>query len=97
MKKAKAGKPRRIQIRPRIGEADLKVKAATIQRMLKKGSLVRVVVQFRGREITHPEVGMEKLKTLYELIGDVGKMAVAPTMKNNELFLVIQPVKTKEK
>ena len=96
MSKAKAGKPRRIQIRPRIGEADLKVKAATIQRMLKKGSLVRVVVQFRGREITHPEVGMEKLKTLYELIGDAGKMSVAPTLKNNELFLIVQPVKTKE-
>lgn len=95
MKKVKTGKPRRIQIRPRIGEADLKVKASTIQRMLKKGSLVRVVVQFRGREITHPEVGMEKLKTLYELVGDAGKMAVAPTMKNNELFLVIQPIKAK--
>ncbi len=96
MKKAKTGKPRRIQIRTRIGEADLKVKAATIQRMLKKGSMVRVVVQFRGREISHPEVGMEKLKTLYELIGDVGKMSVSPTLKNNELFLVIQPVKIKE-
>ena len=96
MSKVKAGKPRRIQIRPRIGKADLKVKAATIQRMLKKGSLVRVVVQFRGREITHPEVGMEKLKTLYGLIGDAGKMSVAPTLKNNELFLVVQPVKTKE-
>ncbi len=96
MSKAKASKPRRIQIRPRIGEADLKVKVKTIQRMLKKGSLVRVVVQFRGREVTHPEVGMEKLKALYELIGDDGKMSVSPTMKNNELFLIIQPVGDKK-
>ncbi len=86
------GKPHRIQIRPRIGDADLKVKAKTIKRMLKKGKMVRVTVQFRGREMDHIQIGLEKLKTLYGLVGEeFGSMSSPPTEKGRELFLVMRP------
>ena len=92
MSKEKAGKPRSIQIRPRIGNADLKVKAKTIQRMLKKGKMVKVTVQFRGREMDHVNIGLEKLKTLYGLVGEeFGTMSTPPIEKGKELFLVMRP------
>ena len=59
--------------------------------MLSKGSMVRVSVRFKGREVTHPELGMNQLKGLFELIGDAGTLTVNPTHKGNELFMVLRP------
>ncbi len=50
-----------------------------------------------GVVTTHPELDMEKLKTLYEMVQDSGYLSVAPNLKGNELFLVVQPNKKKEK
>lgn len=53
--------------------------------------MVRVSVRFKGREVTHPELGMNQLKGLFELIGDAGTLTVNPTHKGNELFMVLRP------
>lgn len=91
-----SNKPRKIEIKSRIGIGDLKTKANTIRRILFKGFQVRVSVKFRGRESTHPEVGMEKLKLLYDMVQSDGKLSVNPTSKGNEIFFVIQPNNKKE-
>ena len=89
-------KPRKAEIKTRIGEGDLKTKANMIRRILSKGYQVRVSVLFRGRENTHPEVGMEKLKSVYDIVQNEGKLSVNPTEKGNEIFFIIQPNSKKE-
>ena len=89
--KDKKNKPKKIEIRPRIGAHDVQVKANTVKRLLKKGNQVRVSVKFRGREVDHPDIGMGKLRALFELLGDEARMSVQPTLKGQELFLVVVP------
>ena len=53
---------REVRFKTRIGEHDRITKTNVVRRLLEEGSKVRVSVMFRGRERTHPEVGMAVLK-----------------------------------
>jgi translation initiation factor IF-3 len=55
---------REVRLRPRIDEHDLDSKVKLIERLLSKGDKVKVAVIFRGREVTHPELGKKVLQHL---------------------------------
>lgn len=55
---------REVRLRPRIDEHDLDSKVKLIERLLTKGDKVKVAVIFRGREVTHPELGKKVLQHL---------------------------------
>ena len=57
---------REVRMQTRIGDHDLESKTRLIRRLLGEGSKVRLSVRFRGREITHPEVGAAVLKRVTE-------------------------------
>ena len=59
--------------------------------MLKKGNLIRISVKFRGREIDHPDIGLEKLQTLWTEVENDAIMSVKPNTKGNEIFIVVNP------
>lgn len=61
---------REIRIRPRIAEHDLQVKINNIKRLLKKDK-VKVSVQFRGREFTHVDIGLNLLNKIVEATKDI--------------------------
>lgn len=50
-----------IQMRPNIGIGDLKIKAKQTRKFISQGHKVRAIVKFKGREITHPELGQKVL------------------------------------
>lgn len=66
-------KLKQFEIRPSIDIGDIKIKASKINEHLKAGHKVKVTVKFKGREISHREVGEEKLKKLLELTSIAGK------------------------
>ena len=72
---------REVRLEGRIGDHDLETKIRQVKRLLGEGSKVRVSVRFRGREITHPEIGMALLRRVAEnLVEDAG-MEKAPSFE----------------
>ena len=76
-----------VRMRPSIGQHDLDSKVNKIRELLGDGHKVRVSVMFRGREITHPELGVKLLKNVTETVKDVSKLERAPTMEGRFLFV----------
>ncbi len=72
-KKGKKSELKEFRIRPNIGENDLAVRARRAEKFLREGDKVKLTVVFRGREFSHPEVGLEKLKKMTEFLKESGK------------------------
>lgn len=80
-----------IKLRPTIGDHDLQIKVKSINGFIKDGDKVKVTLRFRGREITHQEIGFavfEKIKT--NLIEEA-KIEFEPKIEGNQVVMVIVP------
>lgn len=80
-----------VKIRPHISEHDLELKARNIRRFLDEGDKAKVTMQFRGREIVRPEIGMKVLERMLDLV--TGKFSVEqqPRFEGNHVTMVIAP------
>ena len=72
---------REVRLEGRIGDHDLETKIRQVKRLLGEGSKVRVSVRFRGREITHPEIGMALLRRVAESLVEDAGMEKAPSFE----------------
>jgi translation initiation factor IF-3 len=80
-----------VKLRPRTEEHDYQVKMGKIREFLGEANKARVTVMFRGREITHRELGH---KVLERVMGDLKEIAViesAPRMEGRLLFMILAP------
>ena len=82
-----------VQFRPKIGESDYQVKRKRVVRFLGEGDKVRVTMRFRGREVTHPEIGRDILKRLTESVADLGVVETPPRLEGRQMTLVLAPVR----
>lgn len=80
-----------VRFRPRIGAHDLDSKVGKIRELLDEGTKVRVSVMFRGREITHPELGVKILRNVAETLKDVSKLQRAPAMEGRYMVIHLSP------
>ena len=62
---------RQVRLRPKIDNHDFEAKARTVKKLLLSGDKVKVTVMFRGREITHPEIGWRLLQRMSESLKEV--------------------------
>jgi translation initiation factor IF-3 len=78
-------------VTPRIADHDIVVKVNNIKRLLNR-SMVRVNVVFRGREVTHPEFGINVLKKIVEETKDIANVEAASLVpnKNNMYFVLLR-------
>jgi len=67
-----------VRLRPRISENDLKVKIKTINRLLDRGDRVKIKLQLWGREVSHPSLGEDVVKSVLEQL-DVQTVAPLKT------------------
>lgn len=94
---------RQVRLRPKISPHDLEAKTRAVNKLLDEGSKVRVTVLFRGREITHPEIGWRLLQKVAESLKDAASIERQPSMEDGRLMtLTLAPaparkVKEKEK
>jgi translation initiation factor IF-3 len=88
---------REIRLRPKIGVHDFDAKARTARKLLSDGSKVKVTLLFRGREITHPELGWKILQRMAETLNDVGSLERQPVMEGRRMDIVIAPAASKPK
>jgi translation initiation factor IF-3 len=85
-----------IRLRPRTGEHDINVRVRQALAFLEEGSKVKVVVRFRGREITHPEIARDLLLQFAERVGPGAVIEVPPGMEGRNLFMVLSPAPAKK-
>ena len=88
---------REVRFKTRIGEHDRSAKTRLVRRLLGEGSKVKVSVMFRGREITHPEIGMAVLKLVAEDLADDALMERKPVFEGRFLAMVLTPANSQPK
>jgi translation initiation factor IF-3 len=74
----------------KIGEHDLLVKVARARKFLGEGHKVKLSLMFRGREITHPELGRELLNRVMSHLEDIAAAEQAPSLSGKELSMIGQ-------
>lgn len=86
-----------VQFRPKIGESDFEIKKKRVLRFLDEGDKVKVTMRFRGREVTHPEIGREILQRVAESVEGHGTVEVLPKLEGRQMTMVIAPAKKPDK
>lgn len=84
-----------IRMQPRTDTHDLQVKVNNARRFLEEGHKVKFSVRFRGREITHPEIGREMLEQIAEDLRDHGVLEQKPTLEGRAYSLIMAPSPSK--
>ncbi len=80
-----------VKLRPRTEEHDYQVKMGKIREFLGEANKARVTVMFRGREITHRELGHKVLERVIADLKDVAVIESAPRMEGRLLFMILAP------
>jgi translation initiation factor IF-3 len=80
-----------MKFRPKTDEHDFDFKVKHIREFLQDGNKAKLVIQFRGREIVHPEVGQQVLKRVVEALSDVAQVEQAPMMEGRRMLMIIGP------
>lgn len=91
-KKQKNVEVKGLRLRPSTDEHDFNVTRRRADRFLREGHKVRVEVRFRGREITHRELGQEMLYKLAEAVEEVGEVEQRASMEGRKMFLMLAPL-----
>ena len=86
---------REVRLKTRISANDRASKSNQVKRLLSEGAKVKVSVMFRGREITHPEVGMEVLKLVAKDLGEDALVEKPPAFEGRFLTMVLVPNRQK--
>ena len=82
-----------VQFRPKIGDSDFEVKRKRVERFLAEGDKVKCTMRFRGREVTHPELGREILQRLVDVLGERAVVEIMPKMEGRQITMVLGPGK----
>ncbi len=90
-KKQHQVKIKEIKLRPKIEEHDFNFKAGHARRFLEEGNKVKLTMRFRGREMTHTELGAAVLERFSGLLTDVGHVEERPRMEGRQMTMVVAP------
>jgi len=88
---------REIRLRPKIGDHDFEAKARSARKLLADGAKVKVTVMFRGREVTHPELGWKLLQRMAETLSDAAYPERQPSMEGKRMDIILAPLTSKTK
>ncbi|HYH13248.1 MAG TPA: translation initiation factor IF-3 [Thermomicrobiales bacterium] len=88
-------KVKEVRVEPKIGEHDLETKGRQAERFLKAGDKVKLSVLFRGRSITHPELGRDLLQRLAEQLSEVGVVEQAARMEGRTMTMYMAPARSR--
>ena len=94
-KKQQVVELKEIQLSCRIDTHDFETKVRHAQRFLSEGNKVRVVMRFKGREMSHMAIGQEIMQKFRESCSEKGAVDKAPVLDGRLLSMVIAPIKQK--
>ena len=90
-KKSRQQEIKGIKMRPVTQEHDFQVRVKHTQEFLEKGDKVKVTIQFKAREITHPEIARKLMDKMIVAIGDHAIIEKPPSLEGKMLTLILSP------
>jgi translation initiation factor IF-3 len=90
-KSQKTQEIKEIKMRPNIDDHDYDTKMKAMHRFIEEGDKVKVTLRFRGRELSHQQLGMNLLKRVQEDIAEVAKVEAYPRMEGRQMLMVVSP------
>src|SRR5690606_23978262 len=91
-KKHKKGQElKEVKFRPKTHDHDFDFKVKHARRFLEDNNKVRLLVQFRGREITHPETGRDVLNRVVKEVVDLATVVQMANMEGNRMSMILAP------
>jgi translation initiation factor IF-3 len=78
-----------VRLSPKIGSGDFETKLHRAVEFLSEGDRIKVTVRFRGRELTHPELGRKMLDRFAEQVKDHGAVERAPVLEGKSMFITL--------
>jgi translation initiation factor IF-3 len=82
-----------VKFRPKIGKGDFDTKVRHMHEFLEEGHKVKVTLQFRGREVAHPELGTKILNAVIEQLGPIAKVDSHARLEGRNMTMVLSPEK----
>jgi len=80
-----------VKLRPKTDVHDLEFKVKHVRRFLEEGNKAKITVVFRGREITHQELGMAALEKFAAELADIANIEVRQKMEGRSMFMIVAP------
>ncbi len=93
--KQKQVQVKEIKLRPGTDENDYQIKLRNMIRFLQEEDKVKVTLRFRGREMTHQEIGMRQIERIRDDLQDVSVVEQMPKMEGRQMVMVLAPAKKK--
>ena len=90
-------KVKEVQLSCRIEQHDFDTRVNQAKRFLGEGNKVKAVVRFRGREMSHMELGREVIEKFQAALEGVGSAMKAPTLEGRYMSVILSPVKAEKK
>ncbi|RLL48521.1 translation initiation factor IF-3 [Oceanobacillus piezotolerans] len=81
-----------VRFTPGIGDHDFETKLKNARKFLEKGDKLKASVRFRGRAITHKELGHQVLTRLAEELKDIATIESRPKMEGRNMFMMLAPM-----
>lgn len=91
-KKTKQQRTKEVKFRPRIEEHDYEMKLTRAESFLDEGNKLRVQLQFRGREMAHPELGMALMKRVIEDLKTMAHVDFPPRQAGRNISMMLSPL-----
>ncbi|MDX1390166.1 MAG: translation initiation factor IF-3 [Acidobacteriota bacterium] len=82
-----------VKYRPKIGKGDFDTKTRNVIKFIDEGHKVKVTLQFRGREMAHPELGTKILDDVLEAVGPAAKVDSQARLEGRNMSMVLSPDK----
>jgi translation initiation factor IF-3 len=86
-----------MKLRPKIDRHDYEIKRKHIERFLKSGSKVKVTIMFRGREMSHTELGRNLLEQVANELAELGVVESDPKLDGRNMQMIMAPVAATKK
>lgn len=80
-----------VQLSATIEDNDMQVKAKAAMRFLEDGDKVKVSIRFRGRQITHSEIGAKVMQNFLEIVKDYAVMERRPLVEGRHMIMMLAP------
>src|SRR5687767_15777227 len=86
-----------MKYRPKIGQGDFDTKTRQVSKFLGQGHKVKITIMFRGREMSHQELGLRILNRVAEEVGAFAKVEASPKVDGRNMIMVLAPDKRAQK
>ncbi|MBB3860761.1 translation initiation factor IF-3 [Novosphingobium hassiacum] len=90
-KSQKTQEIKEIKMRPAIDDHDYDTKMRNVVRFLEDGDKVKITLRFRGRELSHQQIGMNLLRKVQEDVAEIAKIEAFPRMEGRQMLMVLAP------